>query len=306
MKFMDLKTELSKGIKPIYAISGNDDYLLSQAIKVLKETLVVGLSEFNYLKLDVGGYTYNDFKNLLATYPLGEGVRLLVLENLKDSGIKAINEFSKCSFYGVVVAILDCPKGVECETINCDHLDAGDLKKWLKASFLKNDLKVNEQCYEYFIEISNGDMGYINSEIKKVLGYYNKGETVELETLKMLLTKNENYFVYNLTNSIDKKDKKSAIRILNSLQENISLTDIFIFMGSYFRKMFYLSISNDDQNISKILKLKPYNLQKSRENILRNGKTFYVNKYEKYLELDYSIKSGKISPLNAIYSLIIL
>lgn len=306
MKFLELKSALEKDVKPIYVISGNDDYLVSQAVLTLKEKLVLGFEEFNYQKLDVAGYNNSDFKNLLSTLPFGEGYRLVVLENLKDSGLKAITEFKNSTFYNVVLAIINYPKAIDGEQVLCDHLDALDLKKWLKAKFKQANLTASQECLDYIVELSNGDMGYISSEIKKVLGYYEKGEEIKIDDLKILLTKNESFFVYNLTNYIDKKDKKSAMRVLNGLQENISIGDIFAFMGPYFRKMFYLSISGDDQNISKILKLKPYNIQKSRQNVVKNGKNFYVRLYDKYLELDYAIKSGKISPINAIYSLIIL
>lgn len=306
MKFLALKKTLEKEIRNVYIVSGNDDFLISQAIQILKEKLVKCFDEFNYQKLDASDFSTGDFKNILSTLPFGDSSRLIVLENLKDVGFKAISEFEKNKFYGVVVVVINPTKDLLGEKVDCDHLDLSDIKKWLKGKFEKLGLQANNDCYDYILGLSNGDLAYINSELVKIAGYYITGETIKLDDLKILLTKNENYFVYNLTNAIDNKDKKSAIKVLNNLQENISIGDIFAFMGPYFRKMFYASISSHDQALLKILRLKPYSLQKARENVIKNGKSFYVNLYEKYTNLDYEIKSGKISPLNAIYSLIIL
>ena len=77
-------------------------------------------------------------------------------------------------------------------------------------------------------------------------------------------------------------------------------------MGSYFRKMFYCSInSTANDELASILKTKPYAIQKAREMVTRNGKNYYVNLYQKFVTLDHEIKSGKITAINAIYSLII-
>ena len=158
---------------------------------------------------------------------------------------------------------------------------------------------------DYIIDISSGDLNYITNELTKVVGYTEKDEIVTIDTIKLLFTKNESYFVYNLTSAIDNRDKNQAMKILNTLQENVSISDIFMFMGSYFRKMFYCAINAKNEEIATILKTKPYAISKAREYINKNGKSFYINLFNKYVNLDYEVKSGKITPINAIYSLIL-
>ena len=149
-------------------------------------------------------------------------------------------------------------------------------------------------------------MGYISNELNKVVGYCEKGEQVTEDIIRLLFTKNESFFVYNLTTAIDNKDKNTAIKILNTLQENTTVGEIFAFMGPYFRKMFYCSINQqNNEELAQILKTKPYAIQKAKECVSKNGKGFYVNLYNKYVSLDFEIKSGKITPINAIYSLIL-
>ena len=68
--------------------------------------------------------------------------------------------------------------------------------------------------------------------------------------------------------------------------------------------MQYISLNKNDEELAKILSIKPYAVKMSRQNITKNGIKYYLNLYEKYVELDYKIKSGKITPENALYELI--
>ena len=75
-------------------------------------------------------------------------------------------------------------------------------------------------------------------------------------------------------------------------------------MGKYFKRMQYISLNKNDVELSKILNIKPYAVSMARKNILKNGIKYYLGLYEKYINLDFKIKSGKISPSNALYELI--
>lgn len=304
MKFVDLKSNLQKEIKNLYVVGGNDSFLINQAIEIFKDKLVDALEEFNFQKVDASTLTDNDFVNLFATLPICSQYKLIVLENVSQNNTKAIDNFFKQPFYNVVVVIKSYlyKQG---EQVDCDYLDRKDLAKWIENYLKKYDLSIDATAINYILEISNSDLGYISNELVKVVGYLDKGSKVSVEDIKLLFTKNESYFVYNLTATIDSKDKKKAFLILNSLQEDNNVGDIFTFMGSYFRKMFYVAVNTGrNEELATILKTKPYAIQKARDSINKNGKSFYINLYEKYTNLDYEIKSGKITPLNAIYSLI--
>lgn len=304
MKFVDLKSNLQKEIKNLYVVGGNDNFLINEAIEIFKDKLVDTLEEFNFQKVDASTLNDNDFVNLFATLPICSRYKLIVLENVTANNAKAIDNFFKQPFYNVVVVIKNSPYK-QGEQVDCDYLDRKDLVKWIDSYLKKYDLTIDTNAINYIIEISNGDLSYISNEIVKVVGYLDRGSKANIDDVKLLFTKNESYFVYNLTATIDSKDKKNAFTILNSLQEENSLGDIFTFMGSYFRKMFYVAVNTGrNEDLATILKTKPYAIQKARENVVKNGKGYYINLYEKYTNLDYEIKSGKITPLNAIYSLI--
>jgi len=64
------------------------------------------------------------------------------------------------------------------------------------------------------------------------------------------------------------------------------------------------NVDKNDEEVGQVLGLKPYAVKMSRQCIAKNGVKFYIGLYQKYIDLDYKIKSGKITPINALYELI--
>ena len=88
------------------------------------------------------------------------------------------------------------------------------------------------------------------------------------------------------------------------MSKTLSRAEVFSYMGKYFKRMQYVALNKNDEELSKILSLKPYAIKMSRQNVAKNGIKYYINLYDKYVELDYKIKSGQIAVKNALYELI--
>ena len=57
--------------------------------------------------------------------------------------------------------------------------------------------------------------------------------------------------------------------------------------------------------MATMLKTKPYAISKARQYVTKNKPKYYIDLYDKYINLDFSIKSGDITPQNAIYELLL-
>ena len=77
MKFLQLKKSLDTP-RSIYSITGDDEFLVSQSLRILKEGLVTCFDEFNYLKVDMDNTSIKDYPNLLNTMAFGDSYRLVV------------------------------------------------------------------------------------------------------------------------------------------------------------------------------------------------------------------------------------
>ena len=147
-------------------------------------------------------------------------------------------------------------------------------------------------------------MSRINTELNKVISYAINDEIIDVNMVANLVSSSSDYIIYMLTNAIDKKDLSSYQKILNEMSKNQSLSEIFSYMGKHFKRMFYIATNKNDDELSSILAIKPYAIKLSRENVKKNGVNYYINLYEKYINLDYQIKSGEISVKNALYELV--
>lgn len=304
MKFLELKKSLESP-KSIYSIVGDDEFLVSQAIRILKEGLVTCFDEFNYLKVDMDNTQTKDYANLLNTMAFGDSFRVVVFTSPSAEQVKAINKLTSDLDRVVVVCVQPESKVDNAEIVDCNHLDKADLIKWLNGFLFKSHAKIQKNAFDYILDLSGGDLAYLNSELPKLVAFAGD-KTISYEDVDITFTKNKNYFVYHLSNAIDTKDKKAQFDILNTLTLSQNISEIFIFLGAYFRRMFYCAIDKgSDENLASILKVKPYAISKARQMITKNKPTYYIDLYNKYINLDYSIKSGDITPQNAMYELLL-
>ena len=304
MKFLQLKKSLTEP-KSIYSISGDDEFLVSQAVRILKEGLVTCFDEFNYLKVDMDNTKTSDYANLLNTMAFGDSFRLIVFTAPNVEQVKAINKLTNNLDKVVVVCVQPESKVDNAEIVDCNHLDRADLIKWVNNYLAKSNAKIEKGAFDYIIDLSGGDLAYLNTELPKLTAFAGD-KTITREDVDLTFTKNKNYFVYHLSNAIDLRDKKSQFDILNTLTLSQSIGEIYTFLGPYFRRMFYCAVSKDsDENLATILKVKPYAIAKARQMVTKNKPTYYIDLYNKYINLDYSIKSGDITPQNAIYELLL-
>ena len=304
MKFLELKKSLTTP-KLIYSVTGDDEFLVSQALRILKEGLVTCFDEFNYLKVDMDNTSVKDYANLLNTMAFGDSYRVVLFTAPNSEQVKAINTLTQGLDRVVVVCVQPEAKVDNAEIVDCSHLDKADLTKWVNNYLAKANAKIEKGAFDYIIDLSSGDLAYLNTELPKLTSYAGD-KTITKDDVDLTFTKNKNYFVYHLSNAIYTRDKKAQFDILNTLTLSQSIGEIYTFLGPYFRRMFYCAISKDsDENLASILKVKPYAISKARQMVTKNKPTYYIDLYNKYINLDYSIKSGKITPQNAIYELLL-
>ena len=55
------------------------------------------------------------------------------------------------------------------------------------------------------------------------------------------------------------------------MSKNASMGEIFSYLGKHFKRMQYISLNKNDDEIAKILNIKPYAVKMSRQQIAKNG-----------------------------------
>ncbi|MBE5741328.1 MAG: DNA polymerase III subunit delta [Clostridiales bacterium] len=303
MRFIDLNKNLKTNIEKVYNITGDDFFLVKQAITNLKTFLIKEFEELNFVKLDADKMKSAEANELISTLPFGNDYRLIVLENPSSEVVEFINQYDFTDSTTVLVCI-NAENITVGEIIDCTKLDKLDISKYVLNHLKKYDLSIQEQALDYLIDATNANMTKIVNELSKLTAYCIDEDIITIDIVTNLLSNTNEYAIYTLTNAIDNKDYTSYQKILNEMSKSQTVGEIFSYLGKHFRRMQYIALNKDDNELAKILNIKPYAIKKSRQHIQTNGVKFYINLYELYTNLDYQIKSGKITAQNALYELI--
>ena len=303
MKFIELNKKLKDQILPLYNIVGEDIFLVRQAINILKNHLVKDFDEFNFIKLDADKIKSSELEAQIVTLPIGSDYRLVVLNSPSADVVKFLNSYN---FEGssVVVACVNASNLKSAEIIDCEKLDRADIQKYVMNYLYKLNTSIEERALDFLIDATNGDMQKIVNELGKLSAYAIEDKVITLNTVTNLVSESQEYVIYMLTNAIDNKDLTAYQKMITNMSKSQSVQEIYSYMGRYFRRMMYIAINKNDDELSKILSIKPYAIKVARQNVKKNGVKFYVNLYNKYVDLDYKIKSGEISPKNALFELV--
>lgn len=303
MDIVELSKDLKTHVAPVYNLVGEDLFLIKQTINNIKSVTVKELEEFNYAKLDADKMTKSEAEAVLTTLPMGSEYRLVVLNKPNVEIIKIINDLD-LSNDGIVVVCINAEKLKNAVSVDCKKLDRAIIVKYILNTLKKSNLTIDEKAMDYLIDATNMDMSNIYNELNKIVSYCDENQHIDLDLVSNMVSSFTEYATFMLTSAIDEKDYKKYQKILNEMTKSISFGELFSYLGRYFKKMQYIVLNKDDEALSKILNVKPYSIKMSRQFVTKNGINYYLNLYEKYINLDYAIKSGKISASNALYELI--
>ena len=303
MKFFEFSKSLNNEIKSLYNAKGDDSFLIKQAILNLKSKLIKDFEEFNYQKIDAEKTKIEEIDAVLSTLPIGNDYRFVVLTNPNAETVKYINKFN-FEDSALVVLCINAEKLNNAIEVDCNSLDKDEIKRYILNPLSKSSISIQEQALDYLIEACNGKMEKVTNELQKVISYAIDSKQIDMDVVTNLVVDSTEYIIYMLTNAIDLKDFAKYEKVLHEMSKALSKNEIFSYLGKHFKRMQYLCLNKNDAEISQILGLKPYAIKISRQNIAKNGIKYYINLYQKYVELDYKIKSGKISASNALYELV--
>ncbi len=301
MKFIEINKKLKEKIENVYNLVGEDDFLIKNAILNIKAATITQFEEFNYQVLQ-NDCSKQSFLAALSTLPMANDYRLVVIYNPTAEQVKLIGDFEFDS--SVVLVTVNADKLKIGEVVDCSKLDRIDINRYVLNYLKKVNLSIEEQALDYLIDACSSNMSRISNELNKIVSYCADEQIIKLNDVVNLVSSASEYVIYMLTSAIDEKNYQKFQQIVNEMGKTNTANEIFSYLGRYFRRMQYVSINKNDDEVAKYLAIKPYAVKMSRKEVNKNGIKYYINLYQKYIDLDYKIKSGKISAINALYSLV--
>lgn len=321
----NLEKELKAGkLNSIYLLYGEELFLLENSLKRIKNIFGECIKGINYINIDETNYAeliqdietpaFGYEKKLIIARNTGllkkDGKRKNVeLEKSREKLIEYLNKNIDMIKESVVLVFVEenadnkkelykviDKNGVVC---NFEYQKPIQLEKRIKAICNGYEVKIDDSTLRYFIECCGTNMQDLINEIRKLIEYAGKGGKILKEDIDELSIKKLESVIFDLTDSLGKKDTAKALQVLkNLIYAKEPLQKILITLYNHFKKIYFTKLAlKYGKDIISSLDLKP-------------NQTFLVNKYkqqagyfteyelkqilQKLRDLDYEYKNGLI------------
>lgn len=311
MKFIELPKSLKEKILPLYILKGDDSFVINSAIKHISNACGNELNDFNKVIFDNENFTMEKFIESIYMIPIGENKRFILIKD-----VQKINEKDKKLITStlenisdntcLVIIYNDAWKFLKLgEIVNCGKMDFNMLSKFILIEFKKINKEISSDAIQSLIELCSYDMTKISSEIKKLI-YCNDEPIIDKKDVLCLVHADEEYQVFELTESLGSKNGSQALKILcNFLEKKEPIQNLFSLIANHFRRIAHVSISGmNEYELAPLLGVKEYAIIKAKQQSKYFSKIQLKNILNVLENIDEMIKSGKMISENAIFYLV--
>ncbi len=307
MKFVQLSEKLNNEFFPLLYIYGEDAYLRSRAQQLVIQSLNIEYPEINLLTFEQGA-SYDEIITACETVVFCSAKKAVVVKgtppDLRGTGgaagdklPKSIQKVAKyiddpyldCCLIFNDAKFCDYPLSKSIMAVDCNKLSREEVSKWVKARVAHKKRTVSQAVATAVADFCLLDMSRVYTETEKLLSYAAEGEEITLADVNMLVNKDAEYVVYDLSNSIGAKDKGKTLNLLDQmLQSGQKPKDLFRMLYRFYRRLFYVSITKGEKNeIAANLGVKEYALTMS----LNTAKLHTPVGLKKAMDIFYSYES---------------
>lgn len=321
----NLEKELKSGkLQNLYLLYGEELFLLENVLKKIKNLFGECIKGINYIQIDETNYSeliadietpsFGYEKKLIIARNTGlfkkegkrrnvelakirEKVNIYIKENIEIINASVVLVFveeetdNKQELYTTIEKL-----GVVCKF---DYQKPIQIEKRIKEICHSYKVEIPDNTARYFIECCGTNMQELINEIRKLIEYTGEGGNIQKEDIDKLSIKKLESVIFDLTDSLGKKEIAKALEVLkNLISAKEPLQKILITLYNHFKKLYFVKLSlKYNKDIIASLNLKP-------------NQTFLVNKYKiqaKYFkeeelqnilqyvrDLDYQYKNGRI------------
>ena len=326
MKIEELEKKLKQEkLDSLYLLYGEERFLLESSLKKIKKLFGETLKGINYVLIDENNI--NDIISEIETPPFGFEKKLIIAKNTglikkeakkktkkDESDIKTkLLEYLKENFKNiqssVILVFVEEEVDIKSElfdfiskngiTCNFEYQKANQIQARIKQITDAYKVNIDVPTMSYFIECCGTNMQDLINEIRKLIEYAGTGGTITKSDIDNLSIKKIESVIFDLTDSLGKKQTKQAIEVLrNLILAKEPAQKILITLYNHFKKLYLTKLAvKENKDMIYSLDLKP-------------NQTFLVNKYKTQAEyfkeheirrilkeltdLDYKYKIGLI------------
>ena len=325
MKLEDLEKELKQGkLHALYLLYGEETFLLENALKNIKKIFGKKIAGINYILLDETNI--GEIISDIETPAFGFEKKLIIAKNTgffkKEAKRKAkndltslkekVNEYIKENIEQInetIVLVFVEEATEKCELLktieklgvacNFEYQKPSQIQNRLKAIINAYKVNIEMNTLQYLIESCGTDMQELINESRKLIEYTGSGNTITKDAIDKLCIKKMESIIFDLTDSLGKKNTKQAIEVLrNLILSKEPLQKILITLYGHFKKLYITKLAiSQNKDIASSLELKPNliflaNKYKSQASFFKLQELRKI--LQEFCDLDYRFKIGLI------------
>lgn len=318
MKFADLKNSLKNSCGNNYLLVGNDNFLLTSAYNLIVKYGKIEMLDLNLIKFSEGIIDCDEVVRALNTMPVFSEKKVVYLDlrmtkksEFKNS--KLLNTYLE-NYNNLAVLIICIGENDEIEfdknkfiCVDCNRLDLNIVSLKIKATFKNKNVIIDDNAIKLLYDYCVGDLTKILIECDKLASYVSNGQ-ITVNDIQEVVNRSLEYQIYELTESLAKKDSNKVYSLLNDLKgKKDEYKNLPALIFSHFRRLFHIAINKDFSNmeLGKYLGIKEYAVKMSQKQVGLFSKASLKKINELCAKLDYDLKQSNISIDNMVNLLVI-
>ena len=297
----------------IILLYGKDTYRSKQRLNELKEEFK-NESGINERFLDAKNLTFEELKNEVLGLSFFNEKKLIIVENvflnktlkeeIKEKGKDFLTSENIIIFYeqakilkaDLLYSFIRKKGTIE----EFNFLEEEELKNWVLNEIEKEGGMIGDSALNLLCEYAGNDLWRQKNEISKLIAF--SKEKITEKEIKLLINIETELNIFNTVEAIANNDKGKAIRLIKKhLDKGESIFGILALISIQFKNMIIVKTAEDYRRtlLSPFLQRKSF--YQSEKFSLEDLKRIYA----KIVEIDISVKTGKIDEKIAIETLIL-
>lgn len=317
-----LKDEIRRGMPGrLYFFYGEETFLLQHYLKQLQKMILDPVTEsFNYHKLNVETFDLLTFADCVENLPMMAERTMVVVDEID---VFKMNESDREKMVDILSDIPDyCTVVFTYETtpfkvdkrytklydavsengslIEFQKQSQRDLVAWIGRHFASAGKKITPELCVYLIDLTDGTMTSLSSEISKICAY-SGADTICKNDIDAVVEPVMDAIVYQITDLIGRNECGQGLQKLHQLfkmqEEPLAILGA---IGGHFRRLATAKILIDNgKNVSDFMKMtgqREYPAKKAMSAANHFSIRFYETVSRLVLECDVKIKSSMDTP----------
>lgn len=303
LKYSELKNAIKEGANPshVYLLEGEDAYFRERSLAALKSRFLSEPS-LNYAVFDGADCKGGEFASSLTAYPFMSEKRITVAREYypKKGSDKELDDFLANPCETSILVILNekpcdyLKKSDGVCFVDCSKADTSVLARWVKATCAAAEVSISAELAATVATYCLSDMTRISAETEKLIDYAGKGGTITEADVSLLVPRDTEYKIYEMTDYIGKKQFSKAYAVIREmLGKGESPQRIILSVYNYFRRLLLSAISGKTAaELAACFGIKEFAATKT----VQQAKLFKMRSLKKIVDMlsdsDYAIKSG--------------